>query len=87
LTDESLLKKSAVFICDSCEKHLQRERSKYEKQFLTRKSSGGHQAKRRKEEKNQSPRNRKACHGKQIRKRKCRAGRGKKNSINTATDN
>jgi hypothetical protein len=31
-------------------------------QFLTRKSSGGHQAKRRKEEKNLSPRDRKACH-------------------------
>jgi hypothetical protein len=31
--------------------------------FLTRKSSsGGHQAKRRKEGKNLSPRNRKACH-------------------------
>jgi hypothetical protein len=38
------------------------ELSKYSK-FLTRKSSGGHQAKRRKEEKkNLSPRNRKACH-------------------------
>jgi hypothetical protein len=30
--------------------------------LFTRKSSGGHQAKRRKEEKTLSPRNRKACH-------------------------
>jgi hypothetical protein len=30
--------------------------------FLTRKNSGGRQAKRRKEEKNLSPGNRKACH-------------------------
>jgi hypothetical protein len=32
------------------------------KYFLTRKSSGGHQAKKKKGEKNLSPRNRKACH-------------------------
>jgi hypothetical protein len=30
--------------------------------ILNKKSSGGHDAKRRKQEKNLSPRNRKACH-------------------------